>query len=242
MSSRDFSARVTLVACSINRLGRWSGFANYDSSGSEDTSRRKILLTFLFREPSESEGSSSSTLTFGTPEDQKGIPYTLSGTATTMEDRSIKFDITIKYSGFRMEYHGDKIEGSRMVAGSWGAYYDDPTFSSDTGSFSILQISEDVMDLLLSPRVLVWNRARLLWNLAIDFALLRVKQMSWKTLHERRMRRKQFLRLYIERKGSSLLPNDFDTYVELWKSMTVADIRYYQSLGDLISRTTPEHV
>ncbi|KAJ3484626.1 hypothetical protein NLI96_g5521 [Meripilus lineatus] len=185
-------------------LGRWSGFSTLDST--EDTFRRKVLYTFLFREPTESEIPSSSTLTFGSSnKDHMGDPCILSGVAKMTEDGSITVDFNIKYSNVRMEYQGHKVEGRAMVVGSWKAYHDDPTFSSVSGSFSLLQVSEDVMDLLLSPRVLVWNRARLLWHLAIEFAKRQVKRRTWKALHERRMRRKQFLRLVIKASVTSYI-------------------------------------
>lgn len=170
-----------------------------------------------------------------------GDPCILSGVAKMTEDGSITVDFNIKYSNVRMEYQGHKVEGRAMVVGSWKAYHDDPTFSSVSGSFSLLQVSEDVMDLLLSPRVLVWNRARLLWHLAIEFAKRQVKRRTWKALHERRMRRKQFLRLYVKMKGPSLLDSELGTYLRLVDGLTVADLQCYQSLGDVLYRIIPDH-
>lgn len=203
-----------------------------------------MLLAFLYREPSDSEMSPLPILTFESSDiSRKGDPYKLSGTAQMAEDRSIELKFTIKYSGIRVEYKGDKVEGREMVIGSWISHHDDdPTSPPVTGSFSLLRVSEGVMDLLLSPQVLVWNRARLLWHLAIEFAIRQVKRRTWKALHERRLQRRQFLGLYIKMKGYSLSDGEVDRYRELLNQLTITDTRYYQSLGNDIRRTTPQHL
>lgn len=162
------------------------------------------------------------------------------GTASLTFQRSFPARLPIQF------YSGTWNAAAETITGTFGF---EENAAKHGGRFVLKRVRPESMCFWPAPVQLEANKARALWGFAIAAVRdgVRRDRWSWSFFKERRDNRRRFIELYIRSNESStqfgtpLNGAERQELLQIKKTFTAADSRFYHSLAEQQIRATPNH-
>ncbi|KAH8102306.1 hypothetical protein BXZ70DRAFT_891052, partial [Cristinia sonorae] len=179
--------------------------------------------------------------------DFEGKLFVISGRCYQEADNDtilVTFTMSYPSTGFGDEYWEGQIDESGSLVGYMGMYPYPATYS-ESKRFVFRRIPGEIMALRPSPGSLMDNKARSMWQFAIDAVLYNVRRRlwSWSFFKARRDHRHRYLSLNLAYWSFGRRPEgeEYMEFLRMRKAVLPQDANLIRSMRDRLLDTMPNH-